>query len=103
MKKTTITILVSALLVTQGLRAQSIHEGINHLYADRVKSAIGVFQKLVDVNPNNIEATYWLGQAILEQDEIASSRVATARKLYEQGIQTSANAPLLLVGLGQVE
>lgn len=103
MKKTLITFLTTGLLITTGLKAQTVQEGINHLYADRFKSAIGVFEKLIAANPNNIEATYWLGQAYFEMDEYAGARKAAARQLYEKALQTSANAPLLLVGMGHVE
>jgi Flp pilus assembly protein TadD len=103
MKKTTLTLLISGLLFITGIRAQSIQEGINHLYADRDNSAIDVFQKLLAANPNNIEAIYWLGQTYLEMDEIAGARAAAARQLYEKALQTSANAPLILVGMGHVE
>ncbi|MEP6701142.1 MAG: tetratricopeptide repeat protein [Bacteroidota bacterium] len=103
MKKTIITFLAAGLLLITGLKAQTIQEGKNHLYADRFKSATGVFEKLLATNPNNIEATYWLGQTYLEMDEIAGARVATARQLYEKALLSSANAPLLLVGMGHVE
>jgi len=103
MKKTLITFLTTGLLITTGLKAQTVQEGINHLYADRFRSAIGVFEKLIAANPNNIEATYWLGQAYFDMDEYAGSRKIMARQLYEKALQTSANAPLLLVGRGHVE
>ena len=45
MKKITITFLAAGLLFVSGLKAQTIQEGMNHLYADRFKSAIGVFEK----------------------------------------------------------
>jgi len=103
MKKTTITFLAAGLLLVSGLKAQSIQEGMNHLNAGRIKSAIGNFEKMLAVNPNNIEATYWLGQSYLDMDEIAGARVKAARELYEKGLQSSASAPLLLVGMGHVE
>jgi tetratricopeptide (TPR) repeat protein len=98
MKKTTITFLISGLLLITGVKAQSLQEGINHLYADRFKSSAAVFKSLLAVNPNNIEATYWLGQTYLDNDINDS-----ARRLYERALMTSANAPLLLVGMGHVE
>ena len=74
MKKTTITLLASGLLFITGLKAQSLQEGINHLYADRFKSASAVFEKLLATNPNNIEATYWLGQTYFDMDDNAKAR-----------------------------
>ena len=98
MKKTTITFLISGLLFITGIKAQSLQDGINHLNADRFKSAVAVFKSLLAVNPNNIEATYWLGQTYLDNDVNDS-----ARQLYQRALMTSANAPLLLVGMGHVE
>ncbi len=100
MKRTTITCLAAGLLVITGLKAQTVEEGINDLNSGRVNNAVGVFEKLLAVNPNNIEATYWLGQAYLETEEIKGARVADARSLYQKALQNSSNAPLLLVGLG---
>jgi Flp pilus assembly protein TadD len=97
MKKTLITFLVSGLLIT-GLKAQTIQEGMNHLYADRFKSAIGVFEKLLAANPNNIEATYWLGQTYFDMDENVK-----ARQLYQKALETNGSAPLILVGLGHAD
>lgn len=103
MKKTTLTLATSLLLMISGLKAQSIQEGMNHLYAGRSKSAVIVFEKMLAVNPNNIEASYWLGQSLLESDEIMAARLASARQLYDKALKSSANAPLLLVGMGHVE
>lgn len=47
MKKTTFTIATAFLLIAGGLKAQSIQEGMNHLYAGRIKSAQTVFEKNV--------------------------------------------------------
>lgn len=94
----TLMIVAAGLLIGSGLKAQTIQEGVNHLYADRFKSATGVFEKLLAANPNNIEATYWLGQTYLDEDQNEK-----ARQLYDKALTTSANAPLLLVGRGHVD
>jgi tetratricopeptide (TPR) repeat protein len=98
MKKTTITFLMSALLLVGGIKAQSIQEGINHLHADRFKSAIAVFDKLLATNPNNIEAIYWKGQVYLDDDNNAA-----AADLYSKALQSTNNAPLIQVGMGHVD
>ena len=103
MKKTAITFFASVLLLITGLKAQSIQEGVNHLYAGRYKSATSVFEKLLAVNPNNIEAIYWLGQTYLENESIMASRIAATRQLYEKALQTTNGAPLIQVGMGHVE
>lgn len=103
MKKTTITFLAAFLLLAGSVKAQSVQDGINHLNAGRPESAVSLLKKLLEVNPNNVEANYWLGQSYLELDEIASSRVKSAKELYQKALQSSANAPLLIIGMGHVD
>jgi tetratricopeptide (TPR) repeat protein len=98
MNKTVITFLAAGLLTGSGLKAQTVQEGMNHLYADRFKSAIAVFEKLLATNPNNIEATYWLGQTYFDMDDNAK-----ARQVYDNASAANGNAPLLLVGLGHAD
>lgn len=102
MKKTLITLLASGLLSVV-VQAQTLQEGINNLHAGRVKNAVSVFEKLLAVNPNNIEAIYWLGQTKLETDEIMSARLKDARSLYEKALQATNGAPLIKVGLGHID
>lgn len=96
--KKTVMIAVIGFLSAAGLKAQTLQEGINHLYADRFKSAVSVFEKLLAANPNNIDATYWLGQTYLDMDVNDK-----ARDLYDKALTASANAPLILVGRGHVD
>jgi Tfp pilus assembly protein PilF len=103
MKKTTLTIVTAFFLIVGGLKAQSIQEGMNHLYAGRVKTAQAVFEKMLAANPNNIDALYWMGQSYLESDEIMSSRIAAAKEVYTKALQTTNGAPLIQVGMGHVE
>lgn len=98
MKKTFITFLSALLLAVTGLKAQSIKEGMDHLYADRYKTAASIFQKLIAENPNNIEAIYWLGQTYFDMDDDDK-----AREVYEKALQTNGRAPLILVGLGHAD
>ena len=97
MKKLSIA-LITGLLFASVVQAQSLQEGINDLYAERYKSAKATFEKLLASNPNNIDATYWLGQTHLEMDDVAG-----AKAIYEKALLASANAPLVIVGMGQVE
>jgi predicted Zn-dependent protease len=98
MKKISIAFLVAGLLLVSAIQAQSIQDGVKDLYAERFKSAKATFEKLLAANPNNIDATYWLGQTHLEMDDVAG-----AKNVYSKALLASANAPLLLVGMGQVE
>lgn len=96
MKKTLIVLL--SVFTTVGAWAQSVQEGITHLYADRNVSAKTTFEKLLASNPNNLEAVYWLGQVHIENDDVAA-----AKSVYEKALATNGNAPLVLVGMGHVE
>lgn len=102
MKKTLITLLASGLL-SVAVQAQTLQEGINNLYAGRIKNAITVFEKLLAVNPNNIEAIYWLGQTKLETDEIMGARLKDVRSIYEKALQATNGAPLIKVGMGHID
>jgi tetratricopeptide (TPR) repeat protein len=95
--KITIPLLVTGLLGIAHTKAQSIQEGVNHLYAERDKSAKDVFDKLVATNPNNLEAVYWLGQTYIAMNDVKS-----ARDLYSKTLQANGNAPLILAGMGEV-
>src|SRR6478672_8094945 len=96
MKKSSIVLF--AILITVSAFAQSVQEGINHLYAERYASAKAVFDKMLAANPNNLDAIYWEGQTLIEQDDVAG-----ARALYEKTLTANGNAPLILVGMGHVE
>ena len=95
--KITIAVLFAGLLNIAGIKAQTIPEGINHLYAERYKSAKETFEKLTATNPNNLDAVYWLGQAEIELQDVKS-----ARDLYSKTLQANGNAPLILTGMGHV-
>ena len=98
MKKISIAFLAACLLLVIAIHAQTIQDGVKDLYAERYKSAKAAFEKLLAANPNNIEATYWLGQTYIRMDDLAG-----AKKHYEKALLASANAPLVIVGMGQVE
>ena len=40
------------------------------IYAERYQSAKSIFEKLIAANPNNMEATYWVGQNILVMNKL---------------------------------
>src|SRR4051812_30887229 len=96
MKKSAVVLFFAAFLSITAL-AQNVQEGISNLYAQRFQSARSTFEKLLANNPNNIEATYWLGQTYL-----AEKNINAARSLYEKAAASSNNAPLIQVGLGQI-
>jgi len=96
MKKTAV-VLLFCLFGTLATWAQSVAEGIGHLYAERNASAKATFERILAANPNNIEAIYWLGQTHLEQGQTAD-----ARNLYQKALSTNGNAPLVVAGMGHV-
>jgi tetratricopeptide (TPR) repeat protein len=97
MKKSASLLIFSALLTITAF-AQNIQEGVNHVYAERYASAKATFEKMIAANPNNMEATYWLGQT-----HIANNNVTAARQVYEKALASNGNAPMVLVGMGHVE
>jgi len=96
MKK--ITSIVLFTIVFQSLHAQSVDQGRKFLYYQKYISAKNELGKLVAANPNNIEAVYWLGQAMIQSKDSTS-----AKALYQKTLVSNGNAPLLLVGIGQIE
>src|SRR5687767_3029467 len=98
MKKFFMAGLGSFLLTVGVINAQNVAGSINDIYAERFQTAKANLEKLVAANPNDIQATYWLGQTY-----IGSGDIAGAKAVYDKGLASSANAPLLLVGLGEVE
>ncbi len=99
MKK--IGLLASFILMGTMLFAQSISEGKKFLNYERFESAEGVFSKLLAANPNNIEAAYWLGQTYLQNSD--NPDTVAAKNLYQKTIQANPNAPLMMVGIGELE
>jgi len=78
--------------------AQTVDQGKKFLYYQRYKSAKDVFDKILASNPNNIEAVYWQGQTLLDMKDSVD-----AEALYSKALQSNGSAPLLLVGMGNVE
>lgn len=95
MKKILITVCTAFMLANLG--AQTIQDGINHLYADRFRNAEQTFQKILATNPNVAEATYWLGQTYLDMDNNDA-----ARQLYDKALAANGNNPIIMVGKGHV-
>jgi len=98
MKKISISLMGGGPFISHAVHAQSLQEGINYLYSERYKGAKATFEKLLASNPNNIDATYWLGQTYIGLGDIPG-----AKSVYDKALLASANAPLVIVGMGQVE
>ena len=98
MSKRFISFVTMVVLGSNVLFAQSVEQGRKFFYYERYKSARENFEKVLAANPNNIEATYWLGQTMLEQKDSVA-----AKNLYQKALQQNGNAPLILIGMGEIE
>lgn len=102
MKKLKFTlILLSSLVAVSMVNAQSIEDGKKFLYYDKYISAKNVFEGLVNANPANEEAVYWLGQTLIAPDE--DKDIAGARSVYTKGLAANPNSALLNAGMGHIE
>ncbi len=99
MKK--IGLVASLFLMGNMLFAQSIDEGKKFLNYERFESAEGVFKKLLTADPNNVDAAYWLGQTYLGNTD--NPDTVAAKSLYQKTLQANPNAPLIMVGVGEIE
>ncbi len=99
MKK--ISLVTLFILMAGFLWAQSIDEGKKFLNYERWESAQNIFKKMIAADPNNTEAIYWLGQSYLQNSD--NPDTLTALNLYQKALQANPNAPLLMVGVGEVE
>lgn len=98
MSKRFISFVTMVFLGSNMLFAQSVEQGRKFFYYERYKSARENFEKVLAANPNDIAATYWLGQTLLEQKDTVA-----AKNLYQKALQQNGNAPLILVGMGEME
>ncbi|MES2429599.1 MAG: tetratricopeptide repeat protein [Bacteroidota bacterium] len=95
MSKIKIGFLVAAiLLLTNVIKAQNLEEGKRLFFYEKYTSAKNVLSQI----PNNVEATYWLGQTY-----IATDNVAGAKSLYQQALAANPNSPILIAGMGHIE
>lgn len=97
MKKTVLTLLAIT-LTTAMVMAQSVEDGIKFLYYQKTKSAKDALQKIVNDKPKDAYAIYWLGQALLENEEIAA-----AKAVYQKALTDGVNDPWIWVGMAHVE
>jgi len=80
-------------------------DGIRLLNYEKNKSARETFQKLVDANPQDPQAIYWLGQAMLATDggEATKEQIAAAKALYQKALGSIGSNPWLVTGMGHIE
>jgi cytochrome c-type biogenesis protein CcmH/NrfG len=102
MKKIHFSLLAAIVMVSNVVSAQAVDQGKKFLYYQRYKSARETFEKVLASNPNDINAVYWLGQAMLQAPSDLRDSVG-AKALYQKALQTNGSAPLLLAGIGNIE
>jgi tetratricopeptide (TPR) repeat protein len=98
MTKIKIGIVAVILLMSNLVFAQTLDDARKLIDYQRFGSAVDALEKLYASNQGNIEVQYWLGQAFIE-----AKKVDQAKQVYRKGLETTANNPLLLVGMGHVE
>jgi tetratricopeptide (TPR) repeat protein len=101
MRKISISLLLALTCIGSTVTAQTLEQGKQFLYYERFASAQSTFEKVLNANPNNIEAVYWLGQTMIHRRDTRDT--AGAKALYSKMLAANGNAPLLLVGMGHVE
>jgi tetratricopeptide (TPR) repeat protein len=101
MRKLSIILLLAFVFVGGTVKAQTLEQAKQFLYYERFASAQSAFEKLLNANPNNIDAVYWLGQTMIHRRDTRDT--AGAKALYQKMLTTNGNAPLLLAGMGHVE
>ena len=103
--KKNVALMIAALFASHFLSAQ-LSEGIKMLNYEKQKSARDILQKLYNANPKDPQAIYWLGQGLLAGNGTnvpTKEEIASAKALYQKGLQEVGSDPWLLVGMGHVE
>ncbi len=101
MNKLKLALAFFAMVISGVVKSQTLEEGKKFFYYERYKSAKSVFEKLVAANPNNVEAVYWLGEALIAPEE--NKDINAAKELYQKTLMNNSNSALLLAGMGHVE
>ncbi|WP_295124685.1 hypothetical protein [uncultured Chitinophaga sp.] len=96
MKRKSLTIALLALAT--GVMAQSVDDGLKHLYYGKYQSAKQDFEKVVAAKATDDRGYYYLGLAELGlENEIAAAAT------FQKGLQAVPTSPLLTVGAGRID
>ncbi len=79
------------------LAAQTLGEGIAQMEKENYSAARQIFRKLIQTNPTDADAHYYLGESFYENDNLDS-----ARYFYNKGIEVNSRGPLNYAGLGKL-
>jgi len=86
------------LISMTAVMAQSIPDGVKLLNYEKNASAQALFQKLYDANSKDPQTIYWLGQAMIANDNISG-----AQALYQKALTDGVNDPWIWVGSGHID
>ena len=96
-------LVLVALVLSNFLKAQTIEDGKKFMYYERYQSAKESFKKMIAANPANTEAIYWLGIATMAATDYSKVGLNDTKEIYRKALETNANNPLLIAGMGAVE
>ena len=96
-------LVLVALVLSNFLKAQTIDDGKKFMYYERYQSAKESFKKMIAANPANTEAIYWLGIATMAATDYSKVGLNDTKEIYRKALETNANNPLLIAGMGAVE
>lgn len=93
--------LFTFLILIAGSLFAQLDEGKKMLNYERFQSASKIFKSMLDKDPNNTEAAYWLGQTYIQNVENADT--AAAKELYQKTLQANPNDAWMMIGVGEIE
>lgn len=91
------TTFFAGLLVSTGVFAQTIQEGITALEFDKLNKATAVFTSLIKAQPTNSEAYYYLGNTYIEKEKLDSAKIC-----YTKAVSVNSQSPYGYIGLGKL-
>ncbi|PZP48197.1 MAG: hypothetical protein DI598_10200, partial [Pseudopedobacter saltans] len=101
MKKWLFTLII-VLTTNLVLFAQNLETGIKALYYEKYSEAQSILETIVNKNPNDTKAAYWLGQVYLQNNNFPD-RITKAKQIYQESLSKNFNSPYLLVGMGEID
>jgi tetratricopeptide (TPR) repeat protein len=90
-------IFTSILLTTSVVNAQSLKEGLRAFDQEKFEQSRNIFKNLIQTEPTNGEAYYYLGQTYNNLFKPDSALI-----FYNLGIATAPKTPQLFAGLGEL-
>ncbi len=101
-KSTSMKVLLTSVLTLGAfliaLRAQTTEEGLRHLENENFKSALGVFDQLIAMQPKNHLHHYNKGEVLFAMEDYQASAAA-----YRKGLEVSSKCDECRIGLAKIE